>query len=563
MSANRSTKLRILCVFALLVLLAGAGTILYAGRLRRARENAEALKALLSATDKALAAGNTEAAAASLSEAIGLGGNEPGRLRIMKRALLLCSERADYAQLVDWVLKARESAAFSPALTHLAVYAALRSNQAELTQKLLSERRTRRLVRTESDFQYLAAEAALRRNNVGGDAALPPELKTLLALERGGHPALLIDQGKMTGDKRFFLDAALLWMKRGQVRNALATLNTFLPDAYPEPAAYISYDAGDMHEASRRAALLVRGQPERADYRRFYGDIMFRQQRYEQARDMYLRALRLESPGSWQTTLNLAASLERSGDQDSAHVYTARAYAAFPNNKDVLTRQARSLAREGKREQAVEILRQHLMRYPDDPEINLLHLQQLMGDAATPGNYRTELWKLYNRVPDNPGVARALLEYLLSFADLESAALVISRYRDAASSDGNDPWLLQAEAIYAALKGDYQAAETLLLAKVETADSWDSRYNLALVLGAADRYAEGVRELISAESLVATDSGRESPYRSLIRSKLGEYYIRLGDTVSARRELAYALELDPANMHPRLILKKLDEDFKK
>ena len=66
-----------------------------------------------------------------------------------------------------------------------------------------------------------------------------------------------------------------------------------------------------------------------------------------------------------------------------------------------------------------------------------------------------------------------------------------------------------------------------------------------------------------AETLVPEDSLRNGEYRSLIRGRLGEYYAHLGDMVSARRELLYAVELDPANLYPRFVLKKLDEAFKK
>jgi Tfp pilus assembly protein PilF len=549
-------------ILAVLVLLAAAGVVVVM-RTRGDKQRAGTLDALLTAADAAQAAGQPQTAEEALSGAMGLAKDAGSRLMVLKRFYSLCRSRGDFAPLAVWAARARKSAPRDPALTRLALYAALRSGRDELAAELLADRRVRRLLRSQPDLQYLAAEAVLRGQPGSPEIALPPELEALVSLQPGVHPSLLIEQGRASGDDRYYLDAALLWMKRGQAKNALAILNSHLKDAYHEPAAYISYDAGATAEAARRAALLVRRQPDNAEYRRFYGDILFQERRYDRARDMYLRALRLEADASWQTTLNLAAALEYGGDPDSARFYTARAFADFPDKKEVLIRYARSLAREGQQQRAADLLGGYLQRHPEeekDPEIKLLHLR-MGGGLATPGQYRAELWKLHNRFPGDMRTAQALTDYLLSFADLDAAALVINQYAAAQAESEDHPWLPEARAAIAALRGDYAEAEASLLAKLRAEDSWESRYNLAVILGADARYAEGVSELMTAESLVS--GSRSAEYRSKIRGKLGEFYAALGDISSARRELVYALELDPGNLHPRLVLKKLDEVHKK
>lgn len=563
MSARRPARLRIIAILIILVLLAGVAAVLLARVAHSRRESGEALEALLKSADKALAAGQPESVAASLSKAIELGRTEDSQLRIMKRALIVCRDSGDYSQLADWATMARKQVPAGRTLNRLAIYAALRSGQIELAEELLAERRTRRLVRPGPDvLQYLAAELELRAEKSVAGIPLPPELEKLVSLKRSAHPSLLMEQGKANADKRLFLDAALLWIKRGQAQTALTTLKAHLADDYHEPAAYISYDAGDTTEAARRAALLIRLQPENEGYRRFYGDIQFLQQRYDEAQKSYIRALQIDGGVEWQTILNLAAASERAGDSDSARFYTARAYRDFPESKDVLLRYTDSLFRNGKSSQAAELLSRFLLRYPDDPEVQLLYLQ-LGSASSTPHRYRSELWKLYNRNPDNPRVARLLLEYELGFADLQSAALVISQYEAAKDVESNAFWLLEAKGVHAALSGNYDEAEALLRKKLAVKDSWESRYNLALILGTGARFADGVGELMTAETLVPEDSPRNGEYRSRIRGRLGEYYAHLGDLVSARRELLYAVELDPANLYPRLVLKKLDEASKK
>jgi tetratricopeptide (TPR) repeat protein len=156
-----------------------------------------------------------------------------------------------------------------------------------------------------------------------------------------------------------------------------------------------------------------------------------------------------------------------------------------------------------------------------------------------------------------------LIEYMLSSADLRSTALAINQHLSAAPASEDAPWLLEARAMHAALSGDTTLAESLLVDKAVLEDSWQSRYNLAVILGAEARYSEGIAELMTAESLLPENGDSHAVYRSKIRSRLGEYYAALGDAISARRELNYAVELDPVNLQARLLLKKLDEAAEK
>jgi tetratricopeptide (TPR) repeat protein len=558
LSVKGLKKSQFLMLLIVVVLLAAGSVLLFLHLSNRTTQRYETLTSVLKEADAALESGRYERTESLLTRAFDLEKRADARLMVLKRSYRLCRERGDYTQLAEWAGSARQSDPTNPALLRLAVLAQLRAGRPEAAQKILAERKTRRLIRSEPDLQYLAAEAALRGPNNGQEVWLPPELKAIVSLERSVHPSALIEQGRVSGDPRYFLDAALLWMRRGQAGNARALVMDELRDAYHEAAAYISYDAGAGEEAARRAALLVRAHPDRADYRRFYGDLLYQKRRYAEAQAMYIRALQLDPDAGWQLLLSLASALEKSGDSDSARFYTTRAYKEFPSVREVLFRYAGDLERAGLKERAAGLVRSYLVKNPEDAELQLLYLR--LSGAPYSGK---ELWKLFNRFPEDPGLARELIEYMLSSADLRSTALAINQHLSAAPASEDAPWLLEARAMHAALSGDTTLAESLLVDKAVLEDSWQSRYNLAVILGAEARYSEGIAELMTAESLLPENGDSHAVYRSKIRSRLGEYYAALGDAISARRELNYAVELDPVNLQARLLLKKLDEAAEK
>lgn len=558
MSAKGLKKSQLLLLLIAVVLLAAGSVLLFLHLRSRNRQRYETLTSVLKEADAALESGQYEQTESLLTRAFDLEKRADARLMVLKRAYRLCRELGDYAQLAEWAGSARQSDPTNPALLRLAVLAQLRAGRPDAAQKLLSERKTRRLIRSEPDLQYLAAEAAMLVPNSEQEVWLPPELKAIVSLERSVHPSALIEQGRVSGDPRYLLDAALLWMRRGQAGNAQALVTAELRDAYHEAAAYIGYDAGAGEEAARRAALLIRARPDRADYRRFYGDLLYQKRRYAEAQATYIRALQLGPDAGWQLLLSLASALEKSGDSDSARFYTARAYKEFPDVREVLFRYTGDLARAGLKERAAGLVRNYLVENPEDAELELLYLRF----SGAPYSAK-KLWKIFNRFPEHPGLARELIEYMLSSADLRSTGLAINQHLSAEPASEAAPWLLEARALHAALGGDTALAESLLVEKATLEDSWQGRYNLAVILGAEARYSEGIAELMNAESLLPENGDSRAVYRSKMRSRLGKYYAALGDTLSARRELDYAVELDPANLQARLLLKKLDEAAEK
>ena len=82
------------------------------------------------------------------------------------------------------------------------------------------------------------------------------------------------------------------------------------------------------------------------------------------------------------------------------------------------------------------------------------------------------------------------------------------------------------------------------------------------MLKTAEFFDESIQELITAESMLdlLPVSTRD---RAVLRSTQAEVYLAYGDIAAAKRESEYALDLDPNNLRARLLLKKLEELYKK
>ena len=150
-----------------------------------------------------------------------------------------------------------------------------------------------------------------------------------------------------------------------------------------------------------------------------------------------------------------------------------------------------------------------------------------------------------------------LFLYLLEFNDLSGAESALRHYQ-LATGRTQEPWFLDYRAVLAALHQDDAEAVRLLQERLSREDSWQARFNLAVLLGRANRPDQAIEQLIEAEHLLPEEQNRT--FRSRIRSRIGEQYLLLGDVEAARRECEYAIDLDVSNFHAHRILRILERE---
>ncbi len=540
-------------------------------RTRRAAGEGERFEKILDRTDYDLSLGYSDKAFDVLQNALELAHSEYSLLRVLKRAFALSDSQRDYTKFAVLARRAFQKIPGSTAIRGLVIYAGLR------TGKGLSEQEKEELNKysfrprgsdetTQEWFQYLRAEAFFlsERGIDIRQESISPLLQSLISLNHLIEPTRIEKAGKEWQDERLLLDAAILWMKEGRPERAFEIIkNNLNKEKYDEPAVFIAFDAGRLEEAERRLKRVISIKPERTDLILLLADVYSLMKHDEQAQFYYHRTITAGPDFSWKPYLNLAALLEEDQDFEAAYLYLEKAFRNFPAEKEVILVYADSLTKRGEKKQALAVLESFLKKHPRDSDANLKYLE-LSNSSGSPTVYQARLWNQYNLFPENEYLCKTLTTYLLEFGDLQGAKTALRQFEiNAGISDAS--WLLHFKGIVAALEENYLAASELLKKSLSGQDNWQVRYNLALVLKTDRKFSPALTELRKAENLLLekTFAPEQNKYRSLMRSRLGEIYFSQGDIVSAKRELKYSLDLNPENLHSRLLLKNLEEAQKK
>ena len=550
---KRRLRNLLLILIATAVLAAGGIYLVYTIVSDRGRRTLQ-IEDLLTQADYEISLGYYEKALESLERAQGGARGEYNTLRILKRVYQISYNLKDFSFLHSFARSAADLIPGSEELEQIYLYAAIRA-PAEGSQRAVE-----RLKRSRGVSAYLQAEAYFAGLLDGPpETDHDPELKQIMSLVAQKDPYQLQLLGTELDEAAIHLDAALLLMAQGDVDNAFTVINRHIGDPlFREPSIYIAYDAG--HEqtalsliqesrAQGRFTDRVDLQIMEADLRLILGDD-------GEASLLYSQIIAAHPAYSWTPYLNLALISEKETDRQRAYGLRERAYGQFPSVGAVAMAYARALMETGDRKLAAQILEGYLEDHTDDYHAQLL-LLDVQNTPSSPVLYQAALWKLYNRHPDSRMLCENLFLYLMEFNDLSGAESVLRHYQTATGRT-REPWLLEYRAILSAVRQNHAEAVRLLQERLVLEDSWEGRYNLAVLLGKADRPEDAIEQLIEAEHLLPEQGNQ--PYRSRIRSGIGEQYLKLGDEAAARRECEYAIDLDLSNFHAHRILRILERE---
>jgi len=526
----------------------GAGIIYFAlNRNSKIHGEVSQIDALLADADYEISLGYYEKALESLEQALRRAMGEYSTLRILKRVYIISYNLNDFFILNKFAETASENIPGSADLTRIYLYSAIRSE--------ISERALNSLKKQRGNLQYLQVEAYFRGIlNTLPERKQDPELKKILSIVAQRDPYQLQRLGTELDEPGIHLDAALLWMEEGDPESAFSLVNRHAENPlFREPSIYISYDAGHEEIALEKLQSLNKS-VDRADLRIVEADLSFLLDRKEDALRLYQDAITSHPAYSWTPYLNVALIAEGNGDRQTAHHFKEMAYQLFPEVGEVVLAYARSLSvTAATRQQAVEIVQNYLRQREEDYEAQAF-LLDLQNTASSPVVYQAALWKLYNQHPESRMLCEQLFLYLLEFNDLSGADSVLRHCRPATTGT-REPWLLDFWAILAVARKDYGEAIALLRDRLAREESWPARFNLGMLLATARQPEQAIEELIKAENML---SSRQGYFQSRIRSRIGEQYLSLGDTASARRECEYAIDLDAGNFHAHRILRILE-----
>jgi hypothetical protein len=556
---QQSRKLRNLLLILLAAVLVAGTTIYLVYTVSSARRGTALLiDELLAEADYEISLGYYDRALESLEKALARVRGEYNNLRILKRVYQISYDRNDFHILHDFARSAVDSIPGSKELEQIYLYAAIRS---EAGQSAVDRLKPSRANQT-GDLAYLQAEAHF----AGFLDTLPdldpdPQLAKIVRLvgTEKRDPYQLQRLGTDLDDPRIHLDAALLWMAEGDPESAFTLVNRHIGESsFREPGVYIAYDAGHEQTAlSLLQELRLQGKiADRVDLQIMEADLRLVLGDVAEATRLYRQIITTHPGYSWTPYLNLASIAEQNTERQTAYFLRETAYGEFPAVGAVVMAHARSLTEIGDRQLAAATLQGYIEEHADDYQAQL-HLLDVQNAASSPVLYQAALWKLYNRHPESRMLCEHLFLYLLQFNDLSGAESVLRHY-ELATGRNQEPWLLDYRAILSAVRRDDTEAARLLQDRLAREDSWQARFNLAVLLGKNRKPDQAIEQLIAAENLLPEERNRY--YRSRIRSRIGEQYMRLGDGAAARRECEYALDLDVSNFHAHRILRILERE---
>ncbi|OHD70037.1 MAG: hypothetical protein A2V99_07660 [Spirochaetes bacterium RBG_16_67_19] len=348
-------------------------------------------------------------------------------------------------------------------------------------------------------------------------------------------------------DEALLRDAGLAWMAEGEIGRAAAVFRA-LPDGpvARELRLGAAYDAGSWEEALALLEEEVQASPEMI---LMHADLLMLLAREREAAGLYQESIARDPKLFWSPYLNLGGILEADGQRETAGELYRRAYELFPESEAAATALLSSLLRAGQREAAFQVLERSLAVLPESLPLRWLLLELERGEGGGE-RYQAALRKLYAEHPQNAALGQALAVHLLGLADPAGAWAVLEEYQGPAEQ----PWLLEARGLAKSLEGDLAAGADFLRRCLAAGGDGRARCNLAVILAAGGEMEAAAREFSQASGQLS-DRPRLA---AQARARLAELHLRLGNRAAARRESAYALELDPGNGRALLLLRTLE-----
>jgi len=149
---------------------------------------------------------------------------------------------------------------------------------------------------------------------------------------------------------------------------------------------------GEFKEALAPASLLVKEQAKNIEYLKLLGGIYHGLQQYEQAINIFQRALKINNQ-DFQTLSNLASSLKECHQYDEAETYFKQSLTLQPNQPDALTNYGLLLQANAKLDEAID-LHKKALRYAPEHGTAIYNLAYALNEK---GESESSL-QIYNKV---------------------------------------------------------------------------------------------------------------------------------------------------------------------
>lgn len=543
---------------AILVVLGAAAVLVLHMRASQAR--ASSIQTLLLHADHEIGLGFYRIASQDVRNASSLARTRSAWLAVSKRALEIGRASKNFRLLRDVARNAVASLPGSEELWAIRVYAEIQSGNYGEAYRMARSRLT------SSRYESLKAEALLRsypdlnpsETPTGKEGAL---VQTILSRD----PVLFESLGRELGNNELVFDAALLLAWRGEMDQAYSLLVGLQSVDHPAAGMLVSYDANHLDTALNYYSSLA-GTGRSPELSLLADDILVMQSEYDKAAAGY-QALIQSDPGfAWTPYVDLAW-LVTSGKTKlvAPGVVLGLLHSAlglFPHEATVVLAYARLSERLGQTNAAAEALSRFLSSSPGNLDASLLQAE-LQGTGVNPARLESTLWELFYRANggEQARVARYLGWYLLGVHDFAGLDQIFAQYRQ---SKG-DEWIPFYRGIKDGMNGDYAAGVVEFQRAYAVTPRWQTLYNMGVLELKAGNSPLAEQDFQKADSsfTLAGESNARNPLRAVILAGIAEALAADGNIAGARRELNYALDVDPGSLRVHLLLQKLDSSPQK
>ena len=492
---------------------------------------------ILTRIDLHLVAGSLGEASRGIQDASKVAASRNDRMRLAKRSLSISSTGGDWSQLYGIADDALRAYPGVEEFAAIASYAAMK--RGHLNRALAISREY-----LESDrFRSLYNEVWLRAGNADESSdSFSPDYSANLSTS----DALAFEEtGGRLNHVGLMLDAALIYAGIGDIDRAYEMVEVFSPQ-YPEPAAYLHYDAGDFDAAANILAKLHLGRPQDrlvlADSYLLAG----RTDEYVVIAEEIISQFSDLSPTPFR---NLTRIYRDARLESQAHSVVAAGLVQFPDDFGLITERVRLENDFAGYSQAIDLLDAFLAEFGITYDLALLELELLPSD----GSYRrfeSTLKTLFYRNPDDPRIARDAVAFFAANRRYLELGNILDAHLPEVEASHQIGFFRGVIAVY---ENDLEAAAAHFQLAAESAAIWQYRLDLALVLSALDRSDEAVEQLRRAFALT-----QDRTIQSRLSFEIGRVHAKSGEAESALRAVIYALELDPSLTEARLLARQLE-----
>ncbi len=538
-AVRRNRKLQL--AFALLALaLAAATVILIHDYVERRRYHQNFLHHIETA-DRLLTDDLLEQAENRLKRAAEYARGEQAWMRVLKRAYRIEESRDSAGAMLTLARLATEAEPGVQALQAVAVQAAVRAGAyEEAADRAQTHLHAEEHASVKAEA-IIAATAFPREPSAEELEAMHP----LVRLVVDATPERHLSAYDLTGDPRFAVNAALLYLSGDRPEQAQAVLDgVSIPDEAAIVGALIAYELGQYEEARNRLRRLPGEVAVETPALLLHAELELRTGRVEEAQRVYRELQTTDPDHSAAAWYNYAALTD---DRAARREVLADALQRFPQDLRLIN----AYVEAGGDEEAV--------LGGLEPGYRAL-FRLLAAESASSSGARavSRLWDLHNDHPENEEIAAALARRLVAVRDRSGLERVIARFADT-GDDGRwaSNWAAQYAGVLAHGRGDRVSAAEAFESGFAPRRLWQSAHNRAII-AVLDRDAAAVAEALEpALSALEGIPGYGGERARLLHLRAIGAYLA-GDAAGAREIALKAVAEDRDNFELRRFLRNLE-----